>query len=413
MVAGLGRDDVVGHQQADRPEQLRPGVDQRLGKLPRRFRQAAMPALQPGEHRLGGILQRLTPLGKILAGDRLRLEGRVVAGAFGQRAMHLRRAQPELSRQRQEEIVGVGHIGGAIRRCRARRRLVQRVVEIAGQIIERQAPAVALIAHKAVQHAGRAGVVVGLARQGQLERRQGRRRVGETGALGQEAAHLDLGMRAGLQPPVQLQDRVVLVQHRAVRLLGAEPPRYHPFRRRRRGEQRRMPETQLARGVAAIAQWQIRLALDRLEQRQAEIVQHQRVDQRAFAARLTQLGQARRQQVLALLAAGRSPYRRERQHIDLRLVAGQLRLHDLDQEAFRRTAAGFRHRRGELAIGQHPGRLEFAILGRKPALPRQKARDHVAFELRQIVPAEQIGPAMRHHQCGSEGVGGSSNQKKL
>ena len=312
--------------------------------------------------------------------------------------MHLRQAQPELPRQRQKEMVGVGPLGGAPRGRRAGRRLVEGVVEIAGQIIERQCPAIALIAHEPEQHARRTGLLGRRPRQCQLECRQRLRRIRKPGALDEKAAHLDFRMRPGLQPPIELQQRVILIQHGAVRLLGIQAARDKPLRQRRLGKQRGRAEPQFPRRAGGVAKRHAPLALDCLEQRQSKAVSRHRVDECPFAARLAQLGQGRRLQILPQLAARRSPHGSERQQIQLRLVIRELRLNDGDQIAARVAAAVFRRRRGDLAIGQQPCRFELPVLCREPALPRQKARDHVAFELRQVVPAGQIRPAMRHDQ---------------
>ena len=252
-----------------------------------------MGALELREHGLGAFVQLAAPPCQVLATDRLGSKGRVVATAFGQGAVHLSRAQPELAGQCQKEMVGVGPIRGAAGRECPRRRLVERVVEIAGQVIECQSPAVSLIADEAGQHAERARLAVRIARQRQLNRGEERRRVGEPGALDQEAAHLDLGMRPGLQVAIQLQDGVIFIEHRAVRLLAADAPRHQPFRQRRRREQRGMAEADLAAGLAILERYG-RLAPKRIEHRQREGVLRQRIDQRPFAPRLAQLGQGYR-----------------------------------------------------------------------------------------------------------------------
>ena len=81
-------------------------------------------AFEPGQHSFGRILKLAAPVGQIFSGDRLRHEHRIVAGAFRERPVHLRGAQPELAGQGQKEMIGIGQIGRAAGRGRARRRLV-------------------------------------------------------------------------------------------------------------------------------------------------------------------------------------------------------------------------------------------------------------------------------------------------
>ena len=362
------------------------------------LRHAAAAAFEPGQHRFGRILQLAAPSGQILAGDRLGHEHRVLASAFGKRPVHLRRAQPELAGQREEEMIGIGQIGWAAGRGCARGGLIQRVVQVPKQIIEGQRPAVTLIAHEAEQHADRARLRTALARQLQLDRSEQRRRIGEARPLDQEATHLDLGMRSGLQPPIDLQHRVVFEQHRAVRLLGAETADDQPLGRRDAVEDGGPAEAHLPkRGAAGIAQRQGCLALDRVRQRQGEAVLSDRLDQRALAAGLAQLGEDCRGQPLPQFAAGRRPYCAQGQEIALSVAAGQLRLDDTVQEAGR-VAVALLRRAGDLAIRQQPSRLHPPVLSAEPALARQEGGDHVAFELRQVMRPEEIGPAPRHDQ---------------
>ena len=56
----------------------------------------------------------------------------------------------------------------------------------------------------------------------QFDAAEQRRRIGKARDLGQEASHLDLGIDAGLQLPVDLDDIVVIDQRGAVGPLGLD-----------------------------------------------------------------------------------------------------------------------------------------------------------------------------------------------
>ena len=58
-----------------------------------------------------------------------------------------------------------------------------------------------------------------VAADGELDGGERRRGVGKSGALDQKPRHLDLRMRAGLEPPIDLEHPVFVEEHRAVRLL--------------------------------------------------------------------------------------------------------------------------------------------------------------------------------------------------
>ena len=213
-------------------------------------------------------------------------------------------------------------------------------------------------------------------------------------------------MEARLGPPVYLEHPVIFEKDRAVRLFGAEPAHHDALRRWVEGEQLGVAKADLVGGILAGAQGEGRLVSDRLGEGQRETVLRQRVDQRALAAELAQLRQGHRRQRLAQIAAGRRPHRGERQEIRRRrrlaLVlcrrTGRLRLDDLQEETAVPGIARVGGGTGDLAACDHSRRLDALVLGGEPALARQKAGDHLAFDERQIVPAEQIGPALRHHQ---------------
>jgi hypothetical protein len=56
----------------------------------------------------------------------------------------------------------------------------------------------------------------------QLDAAEQRRRVGEVGDIGQEASHLDFGIEAGPNRPVDLDDAVVVHQRGAAGLVGLD-----------------------------------------------------------------------------------------------------------------------------------------------------------------------------------------------
>ena len=85
-------------------------------------------------------------------------------------------------------------------------------------------------------------------------------------------------------------------------------------------------------------------------------------------------------------APARRPDRGERQEIALAIAVGELGLDDLREENL--GCGAFRRRPVDLAMSQHAQRCNTLILCRKPPLARQEGRDHIAFELRQIVPTK-------------------------
>ena len=88
------------------------------------------------------------------------------------------------------------------------------------QILDGVDPAVALVADEAEGGGQRGGLAV-LADV--LDRAEQRRRVGEAGLLGQKAADLDLGLHAGRQLAVGLEDQTVADHRRGIALLGRQP----------------------------------------------------------------------------------------------------------------------------------------------------------------------------------------------
>ena len=141
--------------------------------------------------------------------------------------MHLGGADADLARQGQKEHVGIGQFG------RSRVGRDQRIVEIARQIVQRLGPAVALVSHKAEQHAERHRLRLVLAADGELDSGERRRGIGKAGALDQEPRHLDLRVRAGLEPPVELEHAEFVEKDRAVRLLQPGAANRQLFRHRR------------------------------------------------------------------------------------------------------------------------------------------------------------------------------------
>src|SRR5580692_9246540 len=108
--------------------------------------------------------------------------------------MHLGGANPELARQGKKKDIGIGQV----RRVSAGR---QRIVEISCEVVEGLSPAIALIANKAEQHAERMRLR-SIAVEIEFHKRQQRRRVRKPGTLDQKTRHLNLGMWAGLQTPI-------------------------------------------------------------------------------------------------------------------------------------------------------------------------------------------------------------------
>ncbi len=133
--------------------------------------------------------------------------------------------------------------GRGARRCRAGRRRPRRrrraaaatericgLVEVALQRLDHVVPGVALVRHEGEGGGQRRRLAVAV-----LDRAVVGGRVLVAGDLGQEARHLDVGLRAGAEPAVDLQDHLVAEGDRDVALLDAERAR----RRRARASPRR------------------------------------------------------------------------------------------------------------------------------------------------------------------------------
>ncbi len=205
-------------------------------------------------------------------------------------------------------------------------------------------------------------------------------------------------MGAGLQSAIELQHRVFFEQHRAVRLLRAEPAYDKTLGERRLGEKRRVTEADFTFAAVGRAHRDIGLPFDRSHQRQQEPFLRHCVDQRTLAARLPQLRKRDGQQCLPLFTPGGRPYRRGRQRVALALAVSQCRLDHLQQVTARLGVGCVRRRKAISPSGSTPADRMRWSLAREPALARQKARDHVALELRLVVPGKQVAPALRHHQ---------------
>jgi len=85
-------------------------------------------------------------------------------------------------------------------------------------VTERKVPAVERAAHVLLQHAERRVQRPADVRVPAAELRD----VVEP-ALGEEAQHLELGVHAGLEPPEDLEDELVVEDDRRVRLLARDP----------------------------------------------------------------------------------------------------------------------------------------------------------------------------------------------
>ncbi len=102
--------------------------------------------------------------------------------------------------------------------ARPRRGRVAHVLEEALEVVERVGPAVALVGDVALQQRQRHGRAV-VAEV--LDRAGHRHAVGEVRDLGQEAAHLELGVDAGAQAPVALEEQRLAQRHHGVAALRA------------------------------------------------------------------------------------------------------------------------------------------------------------------------------------------------
>ena len=127
------------------------------------------------------------------ARQRLGLERRI-AGARGERAMQLRGARGE--RLDEREVGAVARVGRTALR-----------LEEALEVLERVAPAVALVRHVGLQQRERQRVRSSCRQV--LDRAGHRHAVRELRHLGEEAADLELGVHAGAQPPVALEEQAL------------------------------------------------------------------------------------------------------------------------------------------------------------------------------------------------------------
>ena len=121
-----------------RAEQRLAKRESALGKILGRGRQTRPSALQLGQHivprrRRARRAIRAMSSGPIGSG----VKSGWSPAVFGQRSVHLGGAYAELARQHQEEDIGIGQV-----RCGLSAGRQQRIVEIAGQVIQRLRPAV-------------------------------------------------------------------------------------------------------------------------------------------------------------------------------------------------------------------------------------------------------------------------------
>ena len=272
-------------------------------------------------------------------------------------------------------MVRVGQVGGAAGRRRAGRRLVQRVVEIARS--DNRAPGSSrrpgCARTRTARRAPSAARPPSPARQ--LDRREKRRRIGETGALDQEPAHLDLRMRSGLQSAIDLEHGVFLEQQGAVRLLGAEPAHHQPLRHRRVCEQRRLPEADLAgcrRRRCAPAAWPGAAPHRPGPARNRPATMRRPARLRGGTGAIRRASRAAGV-CRASLPAGDHTQASGRKYRwcsppppapPRPAAAGSCR------DACHRSRPA---RRGKLGVGRHPRRSQPLVLGGEPALPRQEA----------------------------------------
>ena len=131
------------------------------------------------------------------------------------------------------------HLGDAPAGLRHVAQIGDLLVALAGMLARRQqtllldeaveigrghGPGVALVLHEGVDDGDRAGLVA----FDQFDAAEQRRRVGEAGDVGQEAADLDLRIDAGLELAIDLDDVVVVDQRRASWIARSRPRGYAP-----------------------------------------------------------------------------------------------------------------------------------------------------------------------------------------
>ena len=289
--------------------------------------------------------------------------------------MHLGRALADQAGDGEEQLVALAR-GGALGL-----RDEPRLLELAVEVVERPAPAVALVGDEAEE----GGVGRGLAvRADALDRAQERRGVPEVRHVGEEAADLDLGVDAGLEPAVGLHDHPVADQDRAVALLGTEA-----------AHRRVLGQLQLAAPLPRLA---ADLALGGGDgpplahggqQLLREAVRVGGVVEGAQARAAARLGQRvgpqggpRRQVLLA-------PRGGERQEVALPGPLGEGHV-ELGQEVDALPAA-------QLARRLELDRADRAVLGREPALLRQVGRQGLAAEVAADAALGDAAPAVGQH----------------
>ncbi len=173
------------------------------------------------------VLHAMDPRAQIVRGDGFRLEGRIVRGRC-QRYVQLRCA---LGEHLHERNVGPVHILG---RHGAGAPILEEADEIVGGVF----PPVALVRHECLQQRERVyrAVVVSI-----LDRASNGNDVRELRNVREIAADLELRARAGIQPPIKLEEHLLAETQRrvrALRSLGSERKIARSFcheRRVRRG----------------------------------------------------------------------------------------------------------------------------------------------------------------------------------
>ncbi len=235
--------------------------DEALGEILRRDRQFRALALQFGQQLGSGCLELAPPFGNVPGAYGFRGKIGVVVTLLCQRSMHLGSADAKLARQCKKENIGIRQVGrpGAARQ--------QRVIEVTSEIIQSLGPAVSLITDKAEEHAKSVFFRRIFAVESELHGCQKRRCVREPGPLDQKTRHLDLGMRTGLQAPIDFEHPVIVEDHRAVRLFYSNAADDQALRRRNLVEDRRLATADLA-----AFQWHGRVPLDCVHHRQCKTV---------------------------------------------------------------------------------------------------------------------------------------------
>ncbi len=339
------------------------------------LRQAVAGLGKRSEH-LVDLLQRVIdqPVERVCR-KRLDGEGRV-AGRRGERAMQFARSPPQRLADHQ-----VGREGRllAFRRLGADRHLHVGILDIAPQRRQKHVPGVALVAHEGEGRRQHRLVAVAVP---MLDRAEIGRNVGEARLVGEEACHLDLGLRPGAKAAVDLHDHRVAEDHRDVALLDRHRPR--------------RPGTieGLRLGIAeksdapAIGRLDLRAVAHRRKQRLHHLRIENAVDQPAdpWAAPQSgdRVGERGRTEDDVLLA----PACRERQEIALRLV---VETDVADGEPALPV--------GQLAEQPQLRRPDAAVLGGEPALELEEFRQALLLELAALAPGKRrADPAVARGQ---------------